>query len=43
MNKETEFSQDVKYYLLRELASKGEFTQLDLSRKAISIFSHLME
>ena len=33
MNKETEFNQDVTYYLLRALASKSEFTQLDLSRK----------
>ena len=33
MNKETEFSQDVTYYLLREIASKSEFTQLELSRK----------
>jgi EPS-associated MarR family transcriptional regulator len=33
MNKETEFNQDVTYYLLRELALKSEFTQLDLSRK----------
>ena len=33
MNKETEFSQDVTYYVLRELALKSEFTQLGLSRK----------
>jgi len=33
MNKETEFSQDVTYYLLREFALKSEFTQLELSRK----------
>jgi len=33
MNKEDEFTQDVKYYILRELASKSDFTQLELSRK----------
>ena len=33
MNIESEFNQDVTYYLLRALASKSEFTQLDLSRK----------
>ena len=33
MNKESEFNQNVEYYLLREIASKSEFTQLELSRK----------
>ena len=33
MNKKSEFSQDVEYYLLREITSKSEFTQLELSRK----------
>ena len=33
MNKESNFNQDVEYYLLREIASQSEFTQLELSRK----------
>jgi len=33
MNKESEFNQNVEYYLLREIASRSEFTQLELSRK----------
>ena len=33
MNKKNEFSQDVEYYLLREIASRSEFTQLELARK----------
>ena len=31
MNKENEFTQDVEYYILREIASKSEFTQLELA------------
>jgi EPS-associated MarR family transcriptional regulator len=33
MNKENKFNQDVEYYLLREIASKSEFTQLELAEK----------
>ena len=33
MNKENKFNRDVEYYLLREIASRSEFTQLELSRK----------
>ena len=33
MNQETKFSQDVEYYLLREIASRSEFTQLELAGK----------
>ena len=33
MNTESEFSQDVEYYLLREIASRSEFTQLELAQK----------
>ena len=33
MNKESNFNQDIEYYLLREIASQSEFTQLELSRK----------
>jgi len=33
MNIETKFSQDVEYYLLREIASRSEFTQLELAGK----------
>ena len=33
MNKESKFNQDVEYYLLREIASKSEFTQLELAGK----------
>jgi EPS-associated MarR family transcriptional regulator len=31
MNKENEFAQDVEYYILREIASRSEFTQLELA------------
>ncbi|MEA3415231.1 MAG: MarR family EPS-associated transcriptional regulator [Thermodesulfobacteriota bacterium] len=33
MNKASEFSQDVEYYLLQEIASRSEFTQLELAGK----------
>ena len=33
MNKKSNFNQDVEYYLLKEIASRSEFTQLELSRK----------
>ena len=33
MNKANKFNQDIEYYLLREIVSKSEFTQLELSRK----------
>ena len=33
MNIKTKFSQDVEYYLLREIASRSEFTQLELAEK----------
>ena len=33
MNKENKFNRDVEYYLLREIASESEFTQLELSKK----------
>ena len=33
MNIKTKFSQDVEYYLLREIASRSEFTQLELAGK----------
>ena len=33
MNKMNEFSQDVEYYLLRAIATRSEFTQLELAKK----------
>ncbi len=33
MNQKTKFSQDVEYYLLREIASRSELTQLELAGK----------
>ena len=33
MNKENKFNRDVEYYLLREIALRSEFTQLDLAKK----------
>lgn len=33
MNIESRFSQDVEYYLLREIASRSEFTQLELAQR----------
>ena len=33
MNMESKFSRDVEYHLLREIASRSEFTQLELAEK----------
>lgn len=33
MNKKNKFNQDVEYYLLQEIASRSEFTQLELAKK----------
>jgi len=33
MNKENQFNRDVEYYLLREIASRSEFTQVELAEK----------
>lgn len=33
VNKKNKFNRDVEYYLLREIASRSEFTQLELAEK----------
>lgn len=33
VNKKNKFNQDVEYYLLQEIASRSEFTQLELAKK----------
>ncbi|MBU8912006.1 MAG: MarR family EPS-associated transcriptional regulator [Desulfobacterales bacterium] len=33
MNQENKFNRDVEYYLLKEIASRSEFTQLELAKK----------